>query len=118
MANNMGPGYFPTVLSYFLIFFGVVNITKSISLENYDTIELSLRPLFFILLANILFGLLLPIAGLIVSITVLVMTASQAHSKTNKKENIKLAMFLSLSSYLIFSVFLGMPFKILPWATV
>lgn len=115
VASNMGPGYFPLLISVVLMVLGLANIFKSITTnEQRVPINLASRPLFFILLANILFGLLLPVAGLVVSIFVLVVVASFAMHGTKLKEILIIGLVLSILSCSVFIWALSMPIPILP----
>lgn len=116
VASKMGPGYFPVLLSVVLICLGVVNIVKSIIHLNVDTVTgLSVKPLFFVLFANIVFGILLPKVGFVLSTITLVAIASQS-SKATIKEVLILSMILATTSSVIFIGMLSMPFKLFPWS--
>lgn len=123
-ASNMGPGYFPLLLSGLLVLLGIANIVKSIITETTDDVgSFAVRPLFFILLANVLFGILLgglPAIGLrpfglVVAILALVIVASLADPTSSKKQSLILAMLLAGVSTVLFVWLLGMPLPVLPW---
>lgn len=123
-ASNMGPGYFPLMLSALLVLLGIANIVKSVVAETANTVgAFAVRPLFFILLANVLFGILLgglsaiglrPF-GLVVAIIALVIVASVADPTSSKKQSLILAMILAGVSTVLFVWLLGMPLPVLPW---
>ena len=61
-AAHMGPGYFPLAVGVLLAALGAVIVFKSLVIETADGEPVGRwpwRPLFFITLANALFGLLL-----------------------------------------------------------
>lgn len=114
-ASNMGPGYFPFMLGAILAILGVLNLLKSMaSREVKVPAHIAWRPLVLILLANILFGVLLPSMGLVVAIFVLILVSSYAMPNSPIKETILLATVLSVVGCIVFVWALGMPFHILP----
>lgn len=114
-ASNMGPGYFPFMLGIILAILGALNLLKSIaSKEIKIPANIAWRPLILILLANILFGVLLPSMGLVVAVFALVIVSSYAIPNTSIKETILLATLLSVASCIVFAWALSMPIPILP----
>jgi hypothetical protein len=105
-----------------LITLGIINTLKSIASRDYID-GVALRPLFFILLANVLFGVLveglpligLPYCGLLIAVGVLVFVAGFANPNNNKKESLILAIVLATLTTLIFVYLLGVPVNIFPW---
>lgn len=123
-ASNMGPGYFPLVLGALLVLLGIANIVKSAVAETADTIgAIAVRPLFFVLLANVVFGIMLgglpriglPPFGLVATTITLVIIAGLADPTSIKKESMLLAMLLAGVSTVLFVWLLGMPLPLLPW---
>src|SRR3546814_2128963 len=58
----MGPGYFPMICSALLVIIGLVVCLKSVTVETPDGDPIgswNVRPMVFIILANMLFGILL-----------------------------------------------------------
>lgn len=114
-TSDMGPGYFPVMLGMLLMALGASNLVKSIVTNEIKiSANIAWRPLIFILLSNILFGILLPLTGVLVAIFVLVIVSSYAIINTKIKESIILASVLSISSYIIFIWALSMPLPIFP----
>jgi hypothetical protein len=82
----------------------------------------SWKPLFFIIVSNIVFGILLaglpklgiPAMGLIVAIFALVFLAELAGDEFNAKEVAILATVLAVGSYLAFIVLLKLQFPVWP----
>ena len=80
------------------------------------------KPLFFVIAANLIFGLLLgglpsigfPSFGLIAAIYALVFVASQAGEKVRIKELFVLATILAVGSYLAFIKLLNLQFPVWP----
>lgn len=114
-ASNMGPGYFPLILGLILVILGLLNVLKSMVVKEVNTpANIAWRPLILILLANILFGVLLPLTGLIVATFALVIVSSFAMPNTQIKEILILSTVLSAIGYCVFALVLSMPIRIFP----
>lgn len=77
-ASRMGPGYFPTVLSALLILFGVIAIGRSVVVRGDDIGALALKPAALVIGATVAFGFLLPRAGLLLALPVLILVSAAA----------------------------------------
>lgn len=124
-AADMGPGYFPLLCACLLFLVGVIVLARSLRVRAADIEPIgkwAFRPLFFITLANMLFGILLggmpalglPSMGLIVAIFVLAVVAAMAGSVFRWKEVLVLAVILTAGSWAIFIWGLNMQFQIWP----
>ena len=124
-AARMGPGYFPLMLGILMAILGGVITFKALVVETEDGDKVgrwALKPLFFIISANLLFGLMLgglpsikfPAFGLIVGIYALTFVASLAGEEFKFKEVIVLATVLAIMSYLAFIVLLKLQFPVWP----
>ena len=124
-AARMGPGYFPLVLGVLLTLLGAVITFKALVVETEDGEKMGAwawRPLFFILSANLVFGLLLggmprfhiPAMGLVAAIYALTFIASLAGDGFQLKEVGLLASVLAVLSYLVFIVLLKLPLAAWP----
>jgi Tripartite tricarboxylate transporter TctB family len=122
---RMGPGYFPLLLGVLLGVIGLFIIFKSLVVEtaNGDKIgKWAWKPLFYIIAANLLFGVLLsgfpklgiPGMGLIVAIYGLTIVASKAGNESSIKQSLILATILSTISYLGFIKLLNLQFPVWP----
>jgi len=122
---RMGPGYFPLLLGIILALLGAVVTFKSLVVETPDGDKIgkwAWKPLFFIIAANLLFGVLLgglpsigiPAMGMMVAIYGLVVVASLAGHTFNLKEVLILATVLAVMSYLAFVVLLKLQFPVWP----
>ena len=122
---RMGPGYFPMLLGILLSLIGAVITFKAtvVETENGDKIgKWAWKPLFFILLANLVFGVLLaglptlgiPAMGLIVAIYALTFIASLAGSEFSAKAVFVLATILAVGSYVAFILALKLQFPVWP----
>ena len=124
-AARMGPGYFPVMLGTVLAILGAVIAFKALVVETEDGDKIgsfAWRPLFFIILANLLFGVALgglpkigiPSLGLIVGIYILTFVAALAGDEFRAKEALILATILAILSYLAFIVLLKLQFPVWP----
>ena len=114
---RMGPGYFPLVLGVLMAILGVVISVKATVLKTADGDKIgkwAWKPLFFIIAANLVFGVMLgglpsiklPAMGLILGIYALTFIASLAGDEFNFKAVFILATVLSIMSYLAFILLL------------
>lgn len=80
-ASQMGPGYFPIVLSGLLLLFGAIAIVRSFAVESEAIGAFALKPAGLILGATMAFGFLLPRAGLLLALPVLILVSAAASAK-------------------------------------
>ncbi len=124
-AARMGPGYFPLMLGVMMAIFGAVITFKAlvIEVEGGDKIgKWAWRPLFFIIAANVAFGVLLtglrgiglPAFGLIVAIYALTLIVSMAQAGSKFKNSFILATGLAIFSYLAFVRGIGLQMPVWP----
>ena len=122
---RMGPGYFPLMLGILLAGLGSIIMFKAMVVETPDGAKIgkwAWRPLFFIILANVLFGVMLgglpsiklPAMGMIAGIYVLTIVASMADGHFKLREVLILATILSIGSYLAFVLLLKLQFPVWP----
>lgn len=122
---RMGPGYFPLLLGVLLAILGAVITFKALVVETPGGDKIgkwAWKPLFFILGANLLFGVLLgglpsiklPAMGLIVGIFALTFVAALAGEEFKLKEVIVLAVVLAIVSYLAFVLAIKLQFQVWP----
>lgn len=124
-GDRMGPGYFPLMLGILMALVGAVITFKALVIETMDGDEIgkwAWRPLFYIIAANAVFGLLLaglrsinlPAFGLIVAIYALTFIASMAQADWKFKTTLILATVLAVGSYLVFVLALKLQFPVWP----
>ncbi len=122
---RMGPGYFPLMLGVLLAILGGVITFKALVVETEDGDKIgswAWKPLFFIIMANLMFGLMLgglpsikfPAFGLIAAIYALTFIAALAGEEFKLKEVVVLATVLAIMSYLAFIVLLKLQFPVWP----
>lgn len=122
---RMGPGYFPLLLGILMAVLGAVITFNALVIETPDGDKIgswAWKPLFFIIAANLVFGLMLgglpsvniPAMGMIVGIYALTFIASLAGEEFSFKAVAILATVLAIMSYLAFIVLLKLQFPVWP----
>jgi len=124
-AARMGPGYFPLLLGIILALIGSVVLFQSLAVETPDGDHIggwAWKPLTYIIVGNLLFGILLgglpsiklPAMGLIIAIYGTTVVVSMAGDEFKLKEGLILATVLSVISYLAFIMLLKLQFPVWP----
>ena len=122
---RMGPGYFPLVLGVLMALVGVAVILKTVTRQPVEVEKIgkwAWRPLFYVIAANVVFGILLaglrgielPAFGLMIAIYALTFIASMAQPDWQFKRTFFLATALAIGSYLTFVVALKLQFPVWP----
>ena len=122
---RMGPGYFPLYLGVLMAILGIAITFKALVVEAIGGDKIgkwAWKPLFFIILANLLFGVLLaglpsiglPAMGLIAAIYVLTFVSSMAETGWKVKNTFILATILAIGSYIAFVMALKLQFQVWP----
>ena len=122
---RMGPGYFPLMLGVLLAVLGSVITFKSLVVETTGGDKIgswAWKPLIFIILGNLTFGVLLaglpsiklPAMGMIVGIYVLTFITSMAEPGWKVRNTFILATVLAIGSYMAFVVVLKLQFPVWP----
>ena len=118
-ARNMGPGYFPMLLSGLLFLLGVWVFLKSFGREGEPTGPIAWRGILFILPAPIFFGLTVRGLGFVPALFLTSLIASQASMRMRPLPALILAIVVTILSTLIFSYGLGLPFRRFgPWLPI
>jgi len=124
-SARMGPGYFPLMLGILLAAIGAFTVFEALVVETEDgepVGKIAWKPLFFIIAANLAFGILLgglpaigvPAFGLILGIYALVFIAALAGDEFKFKEVLVLATVLAIGSYVTFIWALKLQFPVWP----
>ncbi|MFT6589696.1 MAG: putative outer membrane lipoprotein [Rhodoferax sp.] len=122
---RMGPGYFPLILGIMLATLGAVIIFNALVIETEEGDKIgrwAWKPLFFVISANLVFGVMLgglpsiklPAMGMIAGIYALTFIASLAGEEFKLRDVAILATVLSVMSYLAFIVLLKLQFPAWP----
>jgi hypothetical protein len=113
-AFRMGAGYFPTLIGGILFLVGFVIAMKAFfGAEKSLTFPKS-RPVLFIVISIILFGLLIKPLGLILTAFIVVITSRLAGENFHIRETISLAAVLAALSAVLFVYVLGLLFPVWP----
>ncbi len=122
---RMGPGYFPLYLGVLMTILGAAITFKALVVKTMDGDKIgkwAWKPLFFIILANLVFGVLLgglpsiglPAMGMIIAIYALTFIASMAEEGWKFKATFILATVLAVGSYIAFVMALKLQFPVWP----
>jgi putative tricarboxylic transport membrane protein len=80
-ASRMGPGYFPMVLSALLLLFGAAALVRSFIVPGEPVGHLHWKGIAVVCGSTALFALLLPRAGLLIALPVMVLVAAAGSTK-------------------------------------
>ena len=122
---RMGPGYFPLMLGILLAVLGTAITFNALVVERVGGDKIgkwAFKPLFFIIAANLLFGVCLgglpsigiPAIGMMFGIYVLTFVSSFAEKGMKVKATFILATVLALISYVAFVKVLKLQFPVWP----
>lgn len=113
-AARMGPGYFPRILGILLIIFGAVLALRAFRLKGEPiTFGSIIRPA-IVLGSVVLFGLMVPYFGLILSAIALILVSSMASPEFRWKEALVSGVILAIVSVAGFVYGLGLQFSVWP----
>lgn len=113
-AFRMGAGYFPMVVGTGLVGTGLAIMLMGFTVDGEKVPRISLRPLLFVLGAVVIFALMLPPFGLVLSTVVLTVLSRLAGWDRKPAEIAILALALSGGAGLIFVYGLGLPLPLWP----
>jgi len=110
---NMGPGYFPIVLSGILIAFGFYVMLRGLRTNEKIQGNWSLRALIILPFSMTLFGILMDLAGFIPALIALNFVAAASGREFNFREVLLVSILLVVLSVAIFIWGLGLPYPLL-----
>ncbi|VWX61900.1 Tripartite tricarboxylate transporter TctB family protein [Burkholderiales bacterium 8X] len=122
---RMGPGYFPLMLGVLLVLLGAAIMFQALVVETADGGKIgkwAWKPLFFVIAANLAFGVLLgglpsiglPAMGMIIAIYALTIVASLAGHHFKLRDVLVLATILAVGSYIAFIWALKLQIQVWP----
>jgi putative tricarboxylic transport membrane protein len=114
-AVRMGPGYFPALVAFGLVLFGVGLLIRAAFRRGEAIDRLAFRPLAAVLLATLAFGLLIEPGGFWLASLLLVVIARFAEPGAAVLEGVGLAVVLTLMITAIFRLGLGVPLTLVPF---
>lgn len=112
-----GPAYFPFGLGILLALLGAGVLFGALTVETEDGDPIgrfAFKPLLIIMGSVVLFGFLLPRLGLLVSLPILIVTASLAGDEFHWKDALISVLVLTIGSWLIFIKGLNLVIPVLP----
>lgn len=113
-AARMGSGYFPIVLGFLLFALGAMSFVRAFVVDGAAIGGLAWRKLALISLGIVVFGILLPRAGLLFALPALVLISAAASRETRYDLKAVLALAgLTVFCILVFVKGLGLPMPIL-----
>ena len=122
---RMGPGYFPLMLGVLLTLIGLFVTFTGLTFQTEDGAKIgkwAWRPVFFIIAANLAFGVLLgglpsiglPAMGLIAAIYALTIISSMADGHFHTRPTLILGTVLAAGSYVAFIWVLKLQIQVWP----
>ncbi len=112
-AGQMGPGYFPTLLSLLILGLGVGIGLGSLAIKGPPIEPIHLRPILFIVSAVLIFGLVIDIVGLALTSVLLTLFSAYARPSVKLTETLLLGAGLAVFSVVVFVYLLGQ--AVPPW---
>lgn len=112
-----GPGYFPFGLGVLLAVLGAFIVFQALTVRTPDGDRVGaipLRPVSLIVLAVVLFGVALPLLGMVIALPLLVVVSSLAGDKFGLVEVLALAAVLTVGSWLVFIKLLNLTIPLWP----
>ena len=111
---RMGPGYFPSILGLLLALFGLAAILRSLMTDGEPVGAIAWKPLLLITGGTVLFGILLPTAGFVISVVVFALISAAASERFRLEWRALLGL-LALVAFcsLVFVQGLGVPMPLL-----
>jgi hypothetical protein len=112
-ALRMGPGFFPTVLSWVLVAFGIGIMAFGFCRRQRAAGHVSARALILIPLSLILFGILMQVAGFVPSLAALIFVSAAAGREFELKEIVLLTVALTAAAVAVFIWGLELPYPLI-----
>ena len=113
-TGRMGAGYFPTILSGLLVFFGILSLLRGLRLPGEPIGKFAWKPILIICASVAALGLLLPGAGMVIALIILTLGCATASNRfCLDRTNILITAGLTVFCVLVFVKGLGLPMPIL-----
>src|SRR5262249_29824558 len=113
-GSKMGPGYFPMMLGIALAALGLVLVVRSTVIDGAPVTRLQWRPTLMIVIGVVLFGLMVPYLGLVISLGAVTIVSAFASRESRPVEVAALTTVLAALSVGIFVYALRLPLEIWP----
>jgi hypothetical protein len=114
-ASNMGPGYVPRFICFFMLVSGIVYTAKSFfNQESVHISQIHWKSVLLIVIALASFALTLEFLGLFVSTLVMIFFASLSKKETRWGGIVIFSVILSLFTVIVFKIGFKLPLPVLP----
>jgi len=108
-ATQMGPGYYPGVISGIVILLAVLIIVSGFMRRIESIPEVSWRPLIAVTTSIVVFAISMRYLGLLPAILFSTIVSSLGDSRSRILTALMTSIVLSIGAWLIFSIGLGLP---------
>lgn len=113
-ASSMGPGYLPRILSIILLVLGSAILVRGLLKAAPPADWPSWRATFVVVLCPIIFGILVPLVGLALSVVIVALIARTAQREAWSWSTFVTPVLLSVFCCIIFVNLLKLPLPIWP----
>lgn len=111
-AARMGTGYFPVILSWCIIGFGLILAARSVTIQGPSLERLQIRPIGVLVVASLIFGYAIEQFGLAIASAAAIFVATYAKRGAKLKEAVILAIALTAFAIVVFVWALGQPLPV------
>jgi hypothetical protein len=108
-AMKMGAAYFPTVLGWLLAFIGAISLIRAFVQKGGPIPAFAWKPLLWITVATVVFGLIVRGAGLVVALPLFIVMTALASVKFRWGPTLAIAVIATVACSLVFVKGLGVP---------
>ena len=113
-AGQMGPGYFPIILSSLLLMFGAVTLIRAFIVPGESVTQFAFKPALLIIGSVVVFGALVERAGFIIAMFVSILMSAYASSEFRLEWRALLGLCLFITAgALLFVKALGVPMPLI-----
>jgi hypothetical protein len=112
-SARMGPGYFPTLLSWLIILLGAIVGFRSLAVDGPPVERFYFRPMTFVMAAVLAFGIFIDRIGLALSTVIVTLFAAYARRNASLREALVLGVGLAAFVVAVFVYALGQALP--PW---
>jgi putative tricarboxylic transport membrane protein len=117
-VDAMGPGFFPRLLAFIEIGFGVAIVLSGLVKEGEPFERWFPRQIFFVLASIVFFALAIDRFGAVIAVAGTVLVSCLARRSTRMIEAVLVALGMAIFVVLVFRVGLGLPLRVWPWGNV
>ncbi|MBD0417012.1 tripartite tricarboxylate transporter TctB family protein [Oryzicola mucosus] len=108
-ARNMGPGYFPILISCFIVVIGAIVAGRAFLVEGPAIERVQFRPIFMLLVALAVFGFLISQIGVVLTSILMMIVAAYARPHVRIVETLIFAVCVAIFVAVVFVFGLNQP---------